>query len=206
MGLVKGLFGSLWKFGLLLAVLLGVLAFLAQGIGDTSLEEFRVTGLQEVSAESFTFEGVLVVDNPSLLPVPVRDVSFDLFHEGGERFSSGELDSFVLRPGSSEVSFAERVEWVPSAQLAADLLVSEEVWVTINGTARVNLPFLREVELPFEDRFDVREHVSQFVTGAGSEVVDSVTGDSIPEVDSISDDVVQEDGSELDDLVDGVLN
>lgn len=193
-GLVKGLFGSLWKFGLFLAVLLGVLAFLAQGIGDTSLEEFRVTGMQEVSVESFTFEGVLVVDNPSLLPVPVRDVSYDLFHEGGERFSSGELDSFVLFPGSSEVSFAERVEWVPSAQLATDLLVSDEVWVTINGTARVNVPFLREVDLPFEDRFDVREHVSQFATSAGSQVVDD-----------ISDAVVEEEDSGSGGLVDGVL-
>lgn len=197
-GLVKGLFGSLWKFGLFLAVLLGVLAFLAQGIGDTSLEEFRVTGLQEVSTESFTFEGVLVVDNPSLLPVPVRDVSYDLFHEDGERFSSGELDSFVLSPGSSDVSFAERVEWVPSAQLATDLLVSDEVWVTVNGTARVNVPFLREVDLPFEDRFDVREYVSQFATGAGSQVVDDVS-------EGVVDDVVAEDDSGSGGLVDGVL-
>ena len=177
-GLVKGLFGTIGKFVIGLALLLGVLAFLGQGLTDASLESFSVTGLEEVSSEYFVFGGELVLDNPSLLPIPLGRVSYDLYHEGGERFSSGSLSAFVLRPGTSSTSFSERVEWVPTTGLAADLLLADEVWVTINGSARINLPLLRAVDIPFEDRFDVREYVTQFVD-APVDVVDDVPVDVV---------------------------
>lgn len=190
---LKALVSSVWKFALVLALLLGVLAFLGQGLTDASLEEFYITGLQEVSAESFTFTGELAINNPSLLPIPLQDVSYALYHEQGARFSNGTISSFVLRPGVSSTQLTEQVEWVPSAQLAADLLLEEEVWVTINGSARINLPLIREITIPFEDRFDVREYVTQFVIGAqelsevtntGQEAIQETTQE-VPDADEI---------------------
>ena len=163
-----------------IVVIAAVLLFLSSGIRDTSLEQFRITGISQVDIEGFVFDAQLVLNNPSRLPVPVSDVVYNATLErSGERIGSGDFGTFILSPGESTADFDQRINWAPTARTAVELLMYDEVWMVVNGMATIDIPVIGEVSFDFEDRIDIKEYVEQFtrtagVGGATEQVNDSV--------------------------------
>ena len=60
-----------WAFKLVLpvAIIVGILFYLASGIENTELDSFDLTGISDITVDSFSVQGNLYVTNPSDLPV-----------------------------------------------------------------------------------------------------------------------------------------
>lgn len=161
--------------GVIIALAGLVLFYLAQDLTEASLESFTVTSISDLSTESFTFTADLAITNPSLIPVPVRTVEYELvLEETDEIISERQLMPFVLSASTtSSIDVEQDVRWQPAADLATQLLTQDEVYMIVSGTARLNLPFLSEHEIPFEDRVDIKEFIEeQPVVGDASQAVD----------------------------------
>ena len=159
--------------GLLTKLFLGIISLLViggagfyylNGINKVSLDDFVLTGIKGVTVNSFTFNGQLFVNNPSKTPVPIQTITYDvILDKTGEIISSGTLPSFILVPGDNTIPFDQRVNWVPTASLAATLVTSDRVYTTVKGRIKIALPQVKEYELPFSSKADIKAYVSQFV-------------------------------------------
>ena len=161
LSLFEGLDKLLVWLVLPLALLAGVLFYLGQGVTDVSVQSFEIDGLQQVRADSFTFRGVLAVRNPSVLPVPVESVRYDVsLNETGRLLANGSVEPFTLEPGVTRSSFSQRVRWVPGAS-RVDGLLRRGAWVRVNGTVFIDLPVIGSHEAPFETYVSIRQFLSQ---------------------------------------------
>lgn len=146
------------------AVIIGVIAiFLLSGnIEETHIEWFTLTGISSIETDSFTIDGVLAVQNPSNLIVPISSIEYDVFlKETGERIGSGELPSFTLETGLTEIPFEQRVEWQPTTEAATELLVDQKVTVQVNGTIYIGLEDKNTLSLDFHDETGIADYVTQ---------------------------------------------
>jgi LEA14-like dessication related protein len=147
---------------LLLAIAGGGYYFI-QGLGKASLDRFDLTGISGVGADSFTIDGNLYVKNPSKVPVPVQSVTYDvILVETGETISSGRIPSFVLSPGTSQIPFNERVNWIPTATLATKLVLQDHVYANVKGVLHVDIPQVDQYDIPFQKQVDIKQYVTQF--------------------------------------------
>ena len=165
MGLMKFGIKSLFKIIVPLVVVAGALFYFGQGLQDASLEDFELTGIDEITKESFTIIGNLFVKNPSELSVPIDSIDYDVFlKKTGEKIGSGNLPSFTLEKEKvSQIEFNQEIKWIPTAQLAADLLTEDEVYIEVKGKLKINLPKVKEYSIPFSHEVDIKDYIKQFV-------------------------------------------
>ena len=165
----------MWRILLLLIPLLIILV-LGWGIQDVTVERFTITGLRAISTESFTLTAELVLENPSRIPVQVREVTYDVIVEStDEIISSGSADPFTLHPGLSETHLENEVFWRPTPALLGDLLLEDEVIIRVEGTARVGYPLL-SVDIPFSAETDAKAYLREQATEAGRSILRDILG------------------------------
>lgn len=141
--------------------------FLGWGVQEAEVQTFVVDEVSSVSSDSFEFSGEIAISNPSSLPLPITDISYELFFEGAsEPFSSGSLDSFVISPGGSSADFSQQVLWPSSEQLSVDSRS-----VIINGSVVVGVGSA-QYDLVFEDSFSVADALPTL--GSQDSVIDSL--------------------------------
>jgi LEA14-like dessication related protein len=160
-------FGGKWTFRILIPIILvaGALFYFGQGLQDASLDRFDVTGIDDITTESFTILGNLFVKNPSEISVPIDIIEYDIFlKETGEKIGSGTLPTFTLEKSTTnKIAFNQKMRWIPTAQLAVNLLTKEKVIIEIKGKLRINVPKVKEYSIPFSQETDIQEYVGQFV-------------------------------------------
>ncbi|MBI4144598.1 LEA type 2 family protein [Candidatus Woesearchaeota archaeon] len=172
-----------WMAGLLIPVIvLGAAGYyFIKDLDRASLERFELDGISGVTTNSFTFSGNLVVKNPSKAPIPIQTITYDvILQETGETISSGTLPSFLLSPGSNTIPFEQRVNWVPTATLAAQLVTEDHVYAVVQGRIRIDLPQIDQYEIPFKKTVDIKQYILPFAKAplpleTLSDEVDTVT-------------------------------
>src|SRR3989338_79315 len=97
----------------------GTFVYLGYGLQNVSFEDLKLTGIKDLTLNSFTFKANLYLHNPSDLGVPVRLVEYDIIDQkSGEVVSSGIIPGFVLeKQVTTEIPFEQRVEFLPTASL-----------------------------------------------------------------------------------------
>lgn len=159
--------GFVKKWLIILVVLgavAGALFYLGKDLKNASLEDFELNNIKDISTDSFVVDGKFSVSNPSQLSVPVKSIEYDIvLKKTDEVISSGSIPGFNLNKEEvTDIPFSQEIKWVPSAKLALDLLTEDEVYATVKGKIRINLPKVQEYELPFSKDFDIKDYVNQF--------------------------------------------
>ncbi len=163
------IFGFLFKWGLRLVlptlIVAGVLLYFGWGLQNASLEEFRLNGIKDITTDSFTFDGTLFVKNPSDISIPVKSVKYVVIvKETGEVIGEGDVGEFTLeKQVVSKIPFTQEIKWVPTAELALDLITKDEVYVIVRGNLTLDIRKVEEYQIPFEAEQDIRSFVEQFV-------------------------------------------
>ncbi|MEK6916357.1 MAG: hypothetical protein AABW92_01310 [Nanoarchaeota archaeon] len=163
--LFKKIAGKIFLSIILLVLAGGVLFFLGKNLNQASLKNFNLDNIQDITTDSFTITGNLLVNNPSKLSIPVKSVDFDIIlKESKELLTSGHISSFNLEIGESNIPIEQEVNWVPTAQLALELITKEHVYALVVGKIKINLPGLEKYEIPFNKEVDIKDYVKQFAS------------------------------------------
>lgn len=166
--LLGGLVNKLVSTAIVLALVAGVIYFLAQGLNQASVERFELTGIKDITTDSFTLSGNLYARNPSKLPIPIRDITYDVvLKDTRERIASGSVPAFVLGAATTtRIPFDQTIRWVPTAELAVRLATQEHVYAIVTGKVHIDLPEIGKYDVPFKAEVDIKEYVLRFATGA----------------------------------------
>jgi LEA14-like dessication related protein len=162
-------FISRWLIkGLILVVIVAVGLYFLQGLKEVSLEEFEITGIDQITTESFTIIGNLNVNNPSDVKVPISSIEYlVVLEDTKEEIGSGDIGKFILESETvSKIEFNQKVNWVPTATVASKLVLEDEVWINVVGEIVIDIVKLRDYPLPFSKRVDIKEYVEQFANDA----------------------------------------
>ena len=162
---VAGFIGK-WIFRIVAPIILigAIVFFFANGLQDASLERFVLTGIEDIDTNSFTFTGELAVKNPSEVSIPIQSITYDVFlEETNEQIGSGTIPTFTLvKDDVTDIRFAQELEWIPTAQLAAELATKEEVFIRVDGVVVIDLPKVDEHEITFSATQDIKEYIAGF--------------------------------------------
>jgi len=134
-----------------------------QDVKQITVEGVEVSGLRSISLRSFTIEGNIYVNNPSMFNIPVERFDYYIVLEDtNEVISSGELPDVELNKESlNTVEFTHIVEWMPTIDLAFRLVQQEQVNVIVKGNFEINFLGINKT-IPFERKFDIRDYLVQF--------------------------------------------
>ncbi len=150
--------------GITVAVVVGVILYLGQGLEHASLEKFEISGLSSVNADSFTVNGNIYVNNPSQLPVPIKSIDYDVvMKDTGEVISSGTLAQFVLEPKTTtRIPFNQEINWIPAANTVMQLAAKDKVYATIRGRIKIDIREIDKYDILFSQDVDLKQYVRQF--------------------------------------------
>ena len=133
---------------------------LAWGVQDTEVVSYTISDV--TIDEGLVIEGILTLDNPSRMPVPVRMVTYEVETDAGI-IAHGELDGWLLRPGTSETQM--RITLTSESILTVFRSTSGEI--TVSGDIHVLWG-----TLPFSDSYTVRDALR----GALTTLIDTIGG------------------------------
>ncbi|MDO8480415.1 MAG: LEA type 2 family protein [Nanoarchaeota archaeon] len=168
-------FTALLKIAVPILAALGILAFFVLGT-KVSVEDFRVTGISDLSTDTFVVNGLLEVKNTGKVGIPIESIAYDIFlKKTGEKLGSGTVPSVTIRPrGVTPVRLNQQVRWVPTALLAADLATEKGVPAIIKGEVVIALPKDKVYRHQFSAEVDIKEYVLQFLPESVKDINDKV--------------------------------
>ncbi|MFT4308106.1 MAG: hypothetical protein ACMXYM_01940 [Candidatus Woesearchaeota archaeon] len=131
---------------------------LAWGVQDTEVVSYMITNV--AIDEGLVIEGVLTLDNPGRIPVPVQRVTYEVATDAGV-IAHGELDGWLLRPGTSDTQM--KITLTSESVLTALRTTGDEI--TVSGDIHVLWG-----TLPFSDSYTVRDAIRTLVDTIGGPV------------------------------------
>lgn len=180
-----------------LVLIIGIILILS-GIYIYSLSKIEVrsisfNNIEDISLSGFTLNGYVDVYNGGLVPVEIDHVQYEIILEKtGNRLANGYVQGTTISPGKTvKFPIANRINWVPTAEMATDLLNPGDTYIKVSGNVYVaNLQFV-EFKIPFQQRVNIEQYIRQFVASTVQQVVD--TGKKIiNEVGKVISDVINQ--------------
>jgi hypothetical protein len=139
--------------------------------------DVRVNNLQDVGLSGFTLGGEVDVYNGGVLKVDISQITYSLVLDGtGNTLASGLISGDEI-PVKETVSFpfSNKINWIPTAELAWNLITPGKTYATLRGTVYVaDLGFI-DFKIPFEKKIDLEAYIRQFVKNKVEEAVENVT-------------------------------
>lgn len=139
-----------------------VLVIVGWGLQNVTLDEFEVTGITDITPESFTFSGSFILTNPSMMSLPVEAVTYDVL-VNNEVISQGVISAFTLERGETTVPFEQEIFWVPATERAVSIITEGDALLEVRGELRIGIPILRDYAVPFSDKTNVQAYLRQFL-------------------------------------------
>lgn len=143
---------------ILILIIVALAYYFLHGAQEVSIESFRLTGIDDINAHSFTLNGELRIHNPSRTSIPASAEYDIILKETGEVIGEGTLPEFTLEAQeTTKVPFEQEVEWVPTASMLTQLLTQDEVFIVVRGNIHV-----KRIDLPFEQEQDIKAYLEQY--------------------------------------------
>jgi len=158
---MRKLYIGLIAAGAILLILLSYFGIYFYSLSKVTLQDVKITQLKDVDLEGFTFGGDIILINNGWLDVEIKNITYDIILEINDtKLGDGVIQGKKLpKDEPVDFPFSTRISWVPSAELAVELLESEEVFIALKGDVHVT----ETITLPIEEKIDIKPFVDQFV-------------------------------------------
>jgi len=161
--------GALKVIGVISAILIiiviaagGYLFYQAQGIQDLRVEDFQISEPKNITENSFTIDGKIIVNNPSGLTIPIGKLTYRaILKDTNEVIGRGSLPKFKLtKRATTEIPFSQTFTF--ERQKAIQLAQQPSVPVTMIMEITADL-IVTERVIPFEIEIDIKPHIGQYL-------------------------------------------
>ncbi len=171
MGIIKKIS---WTISVLFACLVIYGGLYVYSLYHVEILDVSISNLGNTSQSGFTVEGEILLRNGGLLGVEISSINYSLIlDKTGTELASGMIEGSVLAAKkNASFSFSEEVEWVPTAELAQELLTSKEVNATLSGKVYLSDFRLFGFNIPFEEKIDLGPYVRQFLKDKAEEAAE----------------------------------
>jgi LEA14-like dessication related protein len=203
MGKKKGFFKKIVLLSVLTILIYGALYIYS--LYQIKVVDVNVNSLQDISLKGFTLGGDIEVYNEGFVSVSIDHIVYDVILEGsGNKLTEGYVRGGVIpAKKATNFHFSNKINWVPSAELASNLIIPGKTYANIDGEIYVKDLFFTDVKVPFQKRVDLEYYIRQFVKKKAEQTVDNVTEAIINTVDKVGEGIKTITGKVIDGL--GVL-
>jgi len=167
-----------WKIALISIVAIAVIVSLyIHSAYNVKIQDVQVNDLQDISLKGFVIGGDVIVRNEGLLPVNTNKMEYKVFLEGlGEELANGVINgTFMMPQKNASIPFSNSIKWVPTAEIAWNLITGGNTYVKITGWVTVIDFSFMEVKLPFEKRVDLKPYITQFAKQKAQQIAENLS-------------------------------
>lgn len=156
------------KIGIAIALVAIIIAFVIFNIFSLRSVEatsFRITQVGITENADILFEGVIGVENPSLIDARITGMEYEIILDAtDELLAAGQITGAVVPAGgSAEFEFSNAIEWIPDPMTALGLMSEEHVYVTIQGTVNAKLLWIFPVSSDFTAKADIARYLKNVI-------------------------------------------
>ncbi len=160
---------------LAIGILLLIGGIYVYSLSKVEIRSINFNSLEDISMSGFTLNGYVEVYNGGLIPVGIDHVQYDVILEKtGNKLANGYIQGATISPGAvARFPIKNRINWVPTAEMAVDLLNPGDTYIKISGTVYIANLQIIEFKIPFQQRINIEQYIRQFITNAIQQVVDT---------------------------------
>lgn len=162
-------------FLILTTILIGYVILYFYSLSKIEVRSMEIKDLQDVSLKGFNLGGNIELYNGGVMEVSIDHLEYTVVLESsGSEISKGYIEGAKI-PAKQSVTFpiSSEIYWVPTAELALNLITSKNTYAKIKGDAYVNLK-IYPVKVPFEKRIDLEPYIKQFVKNKIEQAVNNL--------------------------------
>ncbi len=168
---------KIWKV-LILFVVFGALLLgvsYVYTLSKIELKSVNINSLQDISLSGFTLGGNIMLYNGGIMPVGINHISYEVqLEKYGTVLTEGYIQGEVISPGQTvSFPFSNKINWVPTAELAFSLIMPGETYATVSGTIYIADLKIIDFKVPFQARINLGEYIKQFAVQKISQAVDT---------------------------------
>lgn len=150
-----------WIIALILLILFGIGIYTVHSLNQIEVTEYELHNL-EFSMDSLKLTSTIYVDNPTWMELQLDEAPFTLWLNGNP-VGEGTLAPRTLPPYEvSKFPVEQTIEWNVPLSLLEDLVVSDKIILTMNGTHDVQV-YGWSFETPHHMEMDVKPQVEFFL-------------------------------------------
>ena len=164
-------------FVILLLVAIVIAGLYGYSLSQVQVRDVRISSLQDISFSGFTLGGSIELYNGGILPVGVDYVTYKVVLEETDlELASGRIEGKTISPKNVEsFPFSNKVNWVPSAELALRLVTPGKSYAKVSGIVNVADFGIVDFKVPFEARVDLESYIRQFARQKIEQTIDRAT-------------------------------
>jgi len=155
------------------------------------IKDISINQLEDISLSGFTLGGDIEVHNKGIIAVKIKQITYSItLDDTNTQLASGLIQGASI-PAKQTVSFpfSSRISWVPTAELAWNLITPGKTNATIKGDIHiVDLGFI-EIKRSFEKKIDLEPYIVQFAEEQVEKTIDKVTETVKNTLDKIGDEI-----------------
>ncbi len=155
-----------WKISVIVAAVFiaVIISLYIHALHNISIEDIQVNDLQDVSLKGFVFGGNIFVHNGGFLPVGIDKIEYNVvLEDSGKELANGIVNGTLVMPQkTASFPFSNSIKWVPTAEIAWNLINRGNTYVKVTGTLTVIDWSFLEINIPFEKRVDLKPYIIQF--------------------------------------------
>jgi LEA14-like dessication related protein len=143
----------------------------AYSVSKVEVRDVQVTEVRNVNLSGAEVVGYIELYNGGLISVSVDAIDYRLILEQDMReLAGGSVDGGPIPAGQAvDYPFTVRINWMPSLQLAYQMITAENTYVRLEGEAHMRKIWFIDVSLPFEYRINMENHLSQPIKAKAAE-------------------------------------
>ena len=133
-------------------------------LSKITVPDVELNNLQDISLTGFKVSGNVIIMNKGIVPVKIDRIQYDIpLDFNSNKLSDGLIMGSWISPGEQKkYFFLNKINWVPTANLAWDLIKPHSTTATIKGMVYVADFKYLEFKVPFEHKIDLEEYIEQF--------------------------------------------
>ncbi len=158
-------------FAILLIILIVFNIFSLKSVKPTS---FQITNVGIDENRNILFEGIIGVENPSLLNAHITEIEYEIILEKtNETIAQGTIEGQTIpRKTTTNFLFSQPLDWMPDTKTGIELMNQEKIYIIIQGKAHAKLLWV----FPVSSSFDAKIDVGTYVRNVIQQQVDSMMG------------------------------
>ncbi|MFC1752583.1 hypothetical protein ACFL96_04220 [Thermoproteota archaeon] len=158
-------------------VVLIILAYLGLYMYSLSQVELRNLVLDEIEMQEtgFSLSGEIEMYNGGLVTIGINWLNYTVHLEStGDLLGKGHLTGTDIKPKQGKnYPFSTDIEWVPSADLAKQLIEPGQANIIVKGNVSVSL---LDKRIPFEKKVDIKPFLMKFAVEQAADLIGKAIG------------------------------
>jgi len=134
-------------------------------LSKVELRDIKIENLQNIDRRGFNLLGSIELYNGGITSIDIEKVEYEIILTSKNMLlGNGTIIGGKIKPKDiAKFGFNQQINWIPTAEIADELISNDKVEIKVRGNAYLNSFGLYQTKIPFEKDKDIKPYLKQFV-------------------------------------------